>query len=92
MEIHFTPFNEEHIESFKKPEQKEAFLKSRGLPAKAARILAQHAELLTDFKRPMYVRSATFDWDISSGFNMSLTVINTVNINKAEDGEDTSEA
>ena len=92
VQINFTPFNEEHLSSFKRVEQKAAFLRSRGLPAKAAQIIAEHTELLADFKRPMYVRSSEFTWDISGGFGMKLEVINLVNINKSEDVGGTGEA
>ena len=85
MEIHFSPFNKEHLDNMEGTAQKASFLRSRGLPGRAAGILAQHTELLTSFKRDMYIRSATIQWSISSGFSLDVELINTVSIKKGEE-------
>jgi len=84
MQVSFKPYNKEKIEALKDGERY-AFLRKQGLPEEAARRIAQNTQLLSGFDRPMYVRNAEFTYDITSGFSMSVEVINVVNIKKTED-------
>jgi hypothetical protein len=68
-------------------EQKVAHLISRGFQPAVAEVIARHYQLLVGIKRPMRVREATYSYDVDTGVQIELELVDFVVVNNERDAD-----
>lgn len=63
--------------------QRVAYLKQRGYDTEIAQDISEAFDRSKVFKRPLRLKEATFDWSVSEGISISLSLQNFINIAEA---------